>query len=96
MNANVTEPLVLSAKRDRVLRLTLNRASARNALNGELLSALQSALDEAAQETDTRVIVLAANGPAFSSGHDLKEMTAYRAQPDKGRAAFAALFAQCS
>jgi enoyl-CoA hydratase/carnithine racemase len=96
MNANVSEPVILVTKRGRVLRLTLNRAYARNALSADLMSNLQTALDEGAQEKDTRVIVIAANGPAFSSGHDLKEMTAYRAQADKGAAAFAALFAQCS
>ena len=42
------------------------------------------------------MIVLAADGSAFCAGHDLKEMTALRSRPDKGRAAFAAIFAQCS
>ena len=84
--------LVLTARDGRVLRLTLNRAGARNALSEGLMAALQAALD-AAKADDSRVVVLAADGPAFSSGHDLKEMTAYRAQPDKGAEAFAALFA---
>jgi enoyl-CoA hydratase/carnithine racemase len=96
MNAAPTEPLVLSTRDGAVLRLTLNRANARNALSAGLMGALQFALDNAADEKNIRVIVLAANGPAFSSGHDLKEMTAQRAQADKGRAAFEALFAQCS
>jgi enoyl-CoA hydratase/carnithine racemase len=96
MNAPMTEPLVLAARKDHVLKLTLNRPGARNALSEALMAALQAALDEAAGERDTRVIVLAANGPAFSSGHDLKEMTACRADGDKGRARFSALFAQCS
>lgn len=96
MNATASEPLVLAARDGAVLTLTLNRARARNALSAGLMGALQSALDEAARDTDSRVIVIAANGPVFSSGHDLKEMTAQRAQPDKGKAAFAALFAQCS
>lgn len=60
------------------------------------MGALQSALDEAAREKAVRVVVLGANGPAYSSGHDLKEMTARRNDPDKGKAAFAALFSQCS
>jgi enoyl-CoA hydratase/carnithine racemase len=96
MNAPHSEPLVLSAQDGGVLRLTLNRPGARNALSAGLMGALQFALDEAAAHKDVRVIVIAANGPAFSSGHDLKEMTAQRAQPDKGKVAFAALFAQCS
>jgi enoyl-CoA hydratase/carnithine racemase len=96
MNAPLTEPLVLVARDGSVLRLTLNRASARNALSEGLMSALQSALDDASKDPDVRAIVLAANGPAFSSGHDLKEMTSHRAAPDRGKAAFSALFTQCS
>ena len=78
-----------------VLRAHLNRAPARNALGAAMMAALQKAF-EAAAEDDSRVIVLAAEGPAFCAGHDLKEMTALRAEPDGGRAAFAAIFAQCS
>ncbi len=96
MNANVSEPLVQVLRRDATLRLVLNRPQARNALSEALMAALQAALDEAAADREVRVIVLAANGPVFSSGHDLKEMTARRADADKGQAAFAALFAQCS
>jgi enoyl-CoA hydratase/carnithine racemase len=96
MNATACEPVILSVRDGNVLRLTLNRASARNALSAGLMGALQYALDDVAIQKDVCAIVIAANGPAFSSGHDLKEMTALRAQPDKGEAAFAALFAQCS
>jgi enoyl-CoA hydratase/carnithine racemase len=60
------------------------------------MAALQEALDSLAQDNTLRVIVLAANGPAFSAGHDLKEMTAQRCGADAGREAFAGIFAQCS
>ena len=96
MNAPITEPLVLTTKDGALLRLTLNRAAARNALSEALMGALQAALDDAEANENIRVIILGAAGPAFSSGHDLKEMTSHRADPDKGRAAFASLFAQCS
>jgi enoyl-CoA hydratase/carnithine racemase len=96
MNAATTEPLVLSAREDAVLRLTLNRGGARNALSQALIGQLQDQLDAAASQKSVRVIVIAANGPAFSSGHDLKEMTARRTDADKGKAFFAALFTQCS
>jgi enoyl-CoA hydratase/carnithine racemase len=89
-------PLLLSAHAGGVLRLTLNRPQARNALSSELMAALQAALDGAAWDNATRVIVIAAEGPVFSSGHDLKELTARRAEGDKGRHAYAALFTQCS
>lgn len=96
MNAPTTQPLVLAAQDGAVLRLTLNRASARNALSEALMTALKTALDEAVANKTARAIVLAAEGPAFSSGHDLKEMTARRKDGDGGKSAYAALFAQCS
>jgi len=96
MNANSPEPLVQVLRRESALRLVLNRPHARNALSDGLMAALQAALEEAAADKAARVIVLAANGPVFSSGHDLKEMTAHRQDADRGRAAFAALFSQCS
>ncbi len=96
MNAPVTEPLVLAAREGAVLRLILNRGPARNALSEGLMAALQGALDQAAAERGIRVVIIAANGPAFCAGHDLKEMTARRKDEDKGKAYFAALFAQCS
>ncbi len=89
-------PLLLSAHTGGVLRLILNRPGARNALSSDLMGALQSALDGAAGDDATRVIVIAAEGPVFSSGHDLKELAALRADGDKGRSAYAALFTQCS
>lgn len=88
------ESLVLAARSDGVLRLTMNRPQARNALNGELIDALMAAL--AAGDAAARVVILAAAGPAYCSGHDLKEMTAQRTGADKGRMAFERLFAQCS
>jgi enoyl-CoA hydratase/carnithine racemase len=89
-------PLLLTATPGGVLRLILNRPEKRNALSSDLMTALQAALEGAAADNATRVIVIAAQGPAFSSGHDLKEMTRHRADGDAGRAAFAGLFTQCS
>jgi enoyl-CoA hydratase/carnithine racemase len=58
-----------------VCRLSLNRPDRRNALSRELLSELDIALGKIAEDSTIRLVVLAANGPVFSSGHDLKEMT---------------------
>ncbi|HTW34320.1 MAG TPA: enoyl-CoA hydratase [Rhizomicrobium sp.] len=96
MNAHASEPLVQVLRRETALRIVLNRPQARNALSEALMMALQAALDEAAADKEARAVVLAANGPVFSSGHDLKEMTAHRRDGDKGQKAFAALFTQCS
>ncbi len=81
---------------DGVLRLVLNDPETRNALSEEMMAALQVALDEAAQDPADRVIVLASKGPVYSSGHNLKQMTAHRSDPDRGAAYFATLFRQCA
>lgn len=84
------------ADRDAVAVLTLARPEARNALSDALLAALAAELDALAEDAAVKAVVLAAEGPAFCAGHDLKEMTARRAEPDGGRAAFAETFARCS
>ncbi len=76
--------------------LTLDRPAARNSLSRAMLSALQAALDGVAADRAIRAVVLAAEGPAFCAGHDLKEITARRADPDGGAAFFAETMAACS
>ena len=56
-----------------VIRIVLNRPDARNAQDTRLLYELNDAFDRAAQDRDAKVIILSANGPHFSSGHDLRE-----------------------
>ena len=96
MNAPNTDPLLLTARDGAVLRIALNRPQARNALSSVLMGALASQLEAVAADTSLRVVILAAEGNVYSSGHDLKEMQARRAEGDKGAASFAALFQQCS
>lgn len=79
-----------------ILRLTLNAPSRRNALSEAMLAALGAAFSEAGADPSVRVVILAANGPAFCAGHDLKEMTAGRSGPDRGRAYFAKVMTLCS
>jgi len=76
--------------------LTLNRPQTRNSLSEELLGALSDALEAIAQERSVRVVILAANGPAFSAGHDLKELNAHRSDHDRGRAYFKNIMGLCS
>ena len=86
-----TAPLLLRQDDGRGLcTLTLNRPEAFNALSEELLAALQTELDQLAQEPDLRVLVIGAAGKAFCAGHDLKQM---RAEPSL--AYYQSLFAQC-
>ncbi|WP_284264500.1 enoyl-CoA hydratase [Roseicyclus amphidinii] len=79
-----------------ILRLTLNDVARRNALSEAMLEALGAAFAAAGQDPAVRVVVLAAHGPAFCAGHDLKEMTAGRAAEDGGRAYFTRVMAMCS
>jgi enoyl-CoA hydratase/carnithine racemase len=96
MNTIHPEPPVQVSRREASLRLALNRPHARNALSAELMGALQTALEDAAADKESRVVVISAHGPVFSSGHDLKEMSEHRQDADGGRAAYSALFAQCA
>ena len=58
---------------ENVARIVLDRPETRNAQDTELLYELNDALDAAAQDDRVKVIIIAANGPHFSSGHDLRE-----------------------
>src|SRR3954468_16466443 len=93
---NAPDPLLLTARTGAVLRLTLNRPEARNALSIPLTAALARALDAAAADSSVRVVIIAAHGPAFSAGHDLREMTQLRGDRDGGAAAYESLFTACS
>ena len=79
-----------------ILRLTLDDGGRRNPLSEAMITALATAFAEAGADPAVRVIILAANGPAFCAGHDLKEMTAGRTGPDRGRAYFTRVMAMCS
>jgi enoyl-CoA hydratase/carnithine racemase len=84
-------PVLLEESDRGVLRLTLNRPDARNALSVALMSALLEALARAAMDPQARVIVIAGAGPAFCAGHDLREL-----RTDQQRETYERVFAQCS
>lgn len=86
----IEEPVLLTSTEAGVVTLTLNRPEQFNALSGELLSALQAALEAIGKDETTRVAIIAATGRAFCAGHDLKEM---RSSAD--RAFHQALFDRC-
>ncbi|MGG5820459.1 enoyl-CoA hydratase [Falsiroseomonas sp. HW251] len=79
-----------------VTTLTLNRPEARNALSFAMLGALEEALAHVAADPRVRVVILAAEGPVFSAGHDLREITAHRDDADGGRAFFDATMKRCA
>ncbi len=95
-DAAAAAPVLLREDVGEVAVLTLNRSEARNSLSDELLAALSHALAAIAADRSVRVVVLAANGPAFCAGHDLKELTAHRSAADRGREHFRHVMDTCS
>ena len=83
--------ILLRHDSDSIATLTLNRPAARNALSMGLMEALDAELTAIAEDRSVNVVIIAANGPAFCAGHDLREI---RGTPT--RAAYAAVFALCS
>jgi len=79
-----------------VARVVLDRPKSINALSEEMLAALQSCLDEIAADRSIRAVVLRSSGDHFCAGHNLKEMTARRADADGGQGYFVELFETCS
>jgi enoyl-CoA hydratase/carnithine racemase len=92
----MTPGILLSDTTGGVLRLILNDPASRNSLSEAMMAALEEALSAAERDSSVRVIVIAANGPAFCSGHNLKEITAHRADRDRGRGYFSQLMERCS
>ncbi|MDN2582852.1 enoyl-CoA hydratase [Aquibium sp. ELW1220] len=78
-----------------ILTLTLANPPA-NALSIATMEALQAALDRARDDDAVRVVVLAATGKVFCAGHDLKELTAHRADADRGRAFYEKTMRLCA
>ncbi len=76
--------------------LTLNRPEARNCLSEALIADLHAAIAALGEDRSVRAVVIAAAGKAFSSGHDLKELTARRTDADGGRAFYAHIMNACS
>jgi enoyl-CoA hydratase/carnithine racemase len=74
-----------------ITRITLNRPEKRNAMSFELMADLTGTLEAVRHDEDTRVVVIAASGPAFSAGHDLGEMASAR-----DAAAYRRLFDGCT
>jgi enoyl-CoA hydratase/carnithine racemase len=89
-------PLVLRRDEAGIAYLTLNRPDARNVLSEAMIETLSSELDRIASDSSVRVVIVAGEGPAFCAGHDLKEMSARRANPDRGRTYFTDILERCS
>ena len=89
-------PILLQENVGSIRVLTLNRPAARNSLSEDLIAELHGALEQIHDDNSVRAVVIAANGPAFSAGHDMKELTARRSDDDRGRAYFGQIMNACS
>lgn len=90
------EEVLLRDDCEGVTTLTLNRPKQRNSLSEALMAALTAEMTAIAEDPSVRVVVLAANGPVFSAGHDLKELTAARQKEDRGRSYYQDIMKRCS
>lgn len=86
-----TAPLLLRNDLQGITTLTLNKPDKFNVLSVEMMASIQTTLDDIADDSTVRVVILAGNGKAFCAGHDLKQMMA-----DANEDAIRALFKQCS
>src|SRR6266851_10123891 len=88
-------PALLHERHKDIATLVLNRPQARNSLSEAMLIALSKALTDIGADKSVRAVILAANGPAFCAGHDLKELTGRRADSDGGEAFFEHVWDHC-
>ena len=89
-------PFVLRQDTGAIAHLALNRPAARNCLSLAMLAALQAEFDALAVDRRIHAVILSGSGPAFCAGHDLKELTSHRGDPDQGKGFFSHTMAQCS
>ena len=95
-SSEASVPVLVRERVKDIALLVLNRPQARNSLSEPLLAELSAAFADIAHDKAIRAVVLAANGPAFCAGHDLKELTARRSDADGGRGYFRHIMTTCS
>ena len=95
MNQMQPEPLVTRSVDDGVCRIVLGRPPA-HPLSLAMITALHEALDIAADDPETRVVLIDGPGHIFCAGHDLKEIARHRADDDKGHGFLTQLFQACA
>ena len=95
-SAHTPSDIVLCARDNTIATLTLNRPKARNALSIGMIAALTHQIEELSADPGISAVIIAAAGPAFCAGHDLKELTAHRGDDDRGRAFFESTMRNCA
>ncbi|MBY0531246.1 MAG: enoyl-CoA hydratase [Xanthobacteraceae bacterium] len=90
------DAIILREDHGAIAMLILNRPEARNSLSQEMIDTLSAEIAKVRDDKSVRALIVAANGPGFCAGHDMKQMTARRADKDKGRAFFRHMFESCA
>lgn len=95
-NDDAQKPLLSTLLHEGVYRIVMQRPERMNALSREMMSALSDELTKAEADPNVRVVLLGAEGKVFCAGHDLKELTAARAESDGGKETYQVIMRQCS
>ena len=96
MNQTKSEPILLKEKHSTVEIITMNNPKKLNALSNQMLTELQSTLNEISKDSSVKVVIIKGSGKVFCAGHDLNEMIETRNNSDGGKKAMVDLFARCS
>jgi len=95
-SADINENVLLREDHGPITVLTMNRGDARNALSAELVAALREHLEDLSRSLSIKAIIIAANGPVFCAGHDIRELESHRQDGDGGKCFFARTFSASS
>ena len=96
MNEQIKDILQIDQTQSGVLRLILNDPDNKNALSDQMMHQLHQCISDASSNNSVKVIIIAAVGDVFCSGHNLKDITKARANADDGKEYFSDLFDLCS
>ena len=96
MNNNFNNLLKIDKAEQGIFRITLDDQKNKNALSEAMMEQLKNSLNDASDDNSVKVVVIAASGDVFSSGHNLKEITDARKNEDEGKEYFNRLFNLCS
>jgi enoyl-CoA hydratase/carnithine racemase len=96
MSNNFNNLLKIDKAEQGIFRITLDDQKNKNALSEAMMEQLKNSLNDASDDNSVKVVVIAASGDVFSSGHNLKEITNARENEDAGEAYFSSLFNLCS
>jgi enoyl-CoA hydratase/carnithine racemase len=95
-NTAAVSDILKTERRGPAAILTLNRPAARNSLSLDLIAALHQAIEREGAESAVAAIIICGAPPAFSAGHDLREMTEHRKDRDLGPAFFERTMQACA